>query len=123
MNAEGSRLAQVRPGVTTAVLGYANPQTGGRGLNLEITLIVVCNTTAAPAAFSIYHDDAGSTYSQATALYYGKVLAANDTVLIAIPSQNSGIAVKPGGNIGVQSSVASALNFTIYGVTQQVPRN
>jgi hypothetical protein len=124
MNAEGSQLAQVRPSGVTAVVGYSNPIAaagGRRGLNAEITLIAVCNTTAAPAAFSLFHDDDGTVFSQATALYYGKSLAANDTALIAIPSPNSGFAMKPGASFGVQSSVASALTFTFYGVTQQVP--
>lgn len=123
MNAEGSQLAQVQPSGTAAVLGYSNPAvaSGGRGLNAEVTLIVVCNTTASPVNFSIFHDKDGTTYDQSTALYYAKALAANDTLLIPFHAPNAGLAVRSGGNIGVQSSVANALTFTLYGVTQQVP--
>lgn len=116
MNAEGSQLAQIRPSGTAAVLAYAN----GR-LNAEITLIVVCNTTASPVNFSIFHDNDGTTFDQSTALYYAKSLAANDTALLPFHSPNAGLAVRPSGNIGVQTSTANALNFTLYGVTQQIP--
>jgi len=122
MNGESTQLAQVRPAGTTAVLGYENPvPPQGRGLNTEITLVVVCNTTGSAANFSVYHDNDGDTFDQTTALYYGKSLAANETLFLSIPSPNSGVAVKAGGKIGVQSSVANALTFSLYGITQQVP--
>lgn len=122
MNAEGSQLAQVRPGVTTAVTAYSNPvPPSGRGMNAEVTLIVIANTTASPAKASVFHHNAGATHDQSHALFYQKTIPANDTMIIAIPSPNSGIAVKPGGTIGVQTDTASALTFSLYGVTQQVP--
>jgi len=122
MNAQGSLLAQLRPSGTSATLAFTSPpNVSGRGLQTEITLIAVCNTTGAPASFSIYHHDTGTTYDQTTALYYGVALAANTTDLITIQSPNSGIMMRPGGKLAVQTSVANALTFSIYGVTQQRP--
>jgi len=123
MNGANTLLAQTRPNATTAVLAWNSPPVQqGRGLNAEITLIVVCNTTGSAANFSIFHDDGGgSVFDQTTALYYAKSLAANDTLFLSIPSANSGVAIKAGGQIGVQTSVANALTFSLYGITQQVP--
>jgi len=123
MNGESTQLAQVRPNATAAVTAWTNPiPAQGRGLNAEITLIVVCNTSAESANFSLFHDNAGTEiFNEATALYFGKAVAAGESMFIAIPSPNSGVAVKSGGQIGVQTSVADALTFTFYGITQQVP--
>ena len=117
MNAQGALLAQVRPSVTSAVLGFAAQ------LRTEITLIVISNTTASAVNFSLYHDDNGTTYDQTTALYYAVQVAANSTELIQIASPNAGILLSSGGNLGVQSSTANALNFSIYGVTNRIYSN
>lgn len=120
MNAEGKLLAQIRPSGTTAVQAYQSPPAvASKGLRTEITLIVICNTTAGSINFSLYHHDSGTTYNQTTALYYATALAANSTLKLDMGTVNGGIAMKPGGTIGVQSSTADALNFSLYGVTQQ----
>ena len=109
-------VAQTRPSGTAAV----NALTAGE-LALELTLIVVCNTSASPADFSIFHDDAGgSTYDQTTALYYAQQLAANTSLRIPAEMFGAGVTLKTGGQIGVQSSVANALTFSMYGVTEAV---
>lgn len=125
MNAEGKLLSQMRPSGTTAVQAYQSPPAAAsKGLRTEITFIVICNTTASPASFSLYHHDSGTTYDQTTALFYAVIVPANTTTLIETQTTNGGIAIKPGGTVGIQTSVASALTFSLYGVTQQlaVPR-
>jgi hypothetical protein len=121
MNAEGKLLAQIRPSGTTAVQAYQSPPAAAsKGLRTEIMTIFVCNTTGSAVNFSLYHHDSGTTYNQTTALYYSVSLAANTTQKIECQTANGGLAIKPGGTLGVQSSTADALNFSVYGVTQQL---
>lgn len=84
----------------------------------EITRVVVCNTTGTAAAMSIYHDDNGSTFDATSALYEAKSVPANDTIEIKAESIGGGFMVSAGGQIGVKTGTASALTFTLYGITQ-----
>lgn len=110
----GGKLGSSFPATTTA-------QTAFTALAVtEITRIQVCNITAGSAYFSIYHDDSGSTYGTATALVFGKLISGNGTEVLEAASQGSGITVRAGGTIGVQTASANHCNFTIYGIVQQV---
>lgn len=109
----GALLAQIRPGVTTAVTALTAK------MLTEVKKIVICNTTGAPASYSVFHHDTGTTFDQTTALFYATVLAANTTAIVNAEDASGGIAVANAGAIGVQSSVISALTFTFYGSTQQ----
>lgn len=110
MFASGSQLAQMRPANTSTATAYtAKKQT-------EVTRFVICNTTASPTTFSLYHDDDGTTYDQTTALVYSASVAANTTQFVDFFGTGSGIFVTANGTIGVQSGTASALTFSIYGV-------
>lgn len=112
--ASGEQLAQTRPSNTTAASAYT------ASLVTEITCIVVCNTTGSAAAFSIYHDDDGSTFDQTTALHYAQAIAANDTVYITLDAPGAGLFIKPDGQLGVQTDTNSALTFTVYGITEDI---
>lgn len=113
--ASGSLLAQVRPGVTTAVEAFAAT------LRTEVMRIVVCNTTGSAANFSLFHDDAGgSTFDQTTALHYVQSVPANSTIEIVADAIGGGIMLNIDGQIGVQSGTASALTYSIYGVTANI---
>lgn len=116
MQASGSQLAQARPSGTTAVSAFTAK------MATEITRIVVCNTTGVAAKFSLYHDDNGSTFDADTALYVDKSVAANESAVIEAQGPNSGITVSKDGQIGVKTDTANALNFTLYGITEQVAR-
>jgi len=109
--ASGSQLAQVRPSGTTATLAYTPT------IRTEITAIFVANTTGSAAAFSIYHDDDGSTYDATTALYEAVQVPANTTTVIRSEGVGSGICVSTGGKVAVKSGTGNALTFTFYGVT------
>ena len=112
--ASGSQLAQSRPSGTSAVSVFT------ADMVTEITLIVVCNTTGSAAAFSIFHDDDGSTFDQTTALHYTQTIAANDTVYITSDAVGAGLFVAINGQIGVQTDTSNALTFSIYGITENI---
>jgi len=112
--AAGSQLAQSRPSGTTATSIFT------ASIVTEISLIVVCNTTASSADFSIYHDDDGSTADQTTALFYAVPVAGNTTVTISSDSIGAGLQMAATAQLSVQTSVANALTFTVYGVTEEI---
>lgn len=108
----GAQLAQVRPGTTAAATAFTAL------MRTEVKKIVVCNTSGGNADYSIFHDDDGTTFNQTTALFYTKTLATKSTDVINAEDFASGVSIATGGAIGVQSSVADALTFTLYGATQ-----
>lgn len=106
------QLGQVQPTVTTAVLLFS-PATAG--MTAVVKSVLVCNTTASAAVFSLYHDVNGySSYTTATALFYQVSIPANSSVVynffLAIGTST--------GQLGVQSGTASALTITAYGAEQ-----
>lgn len=113
MFSSGSQLAQVRPANTSTATAYTAV------MPTEITRIVVCNTTGSAATFSIFHDDDGTTYSEATALYFAQSLAANTTLVIEM-QPGTGLMLRKNtatATIGVQSGTNNAITYTFYGVT------
>lgn len=115
----GTLLAQTRPSGTSAAAGFTAPS----GQSVEITLIVVCNTTGSSADVSLYHDNAGgSTFDQTTALYYAAPVAANTTLTISSQDLGTGIVLSPGAQLGVQTGTASALTFSVYGALESRAR-
>lgn len=116
--AESELLAQLRPANTTAATLVSAPS-AARGVRLSVVRIVVCNTSGAAATFRIFHDDDGVTYDQSNALFYDAPIGAGETLEILAHSPSGGYGVKPGGAIGVRTSVNSALTFSCYGTTGQ----
>lgn len=116
--AEVELLAQSRPANTTAATLIAAP-TAARGIRLSVTRLVVCNTSGAAATFRVFHDDDGTTYDQTTALFYDCPIGAGETIEVLAHSPSGGYGVKPGGALGVRTSVNSALTFSCYGTTGQ----
>jgi len=110
----GGKLGAEHPATTDAITIYTALAT------TEITRIQVCNVTSNNCDYSIYHDDSGTSYGTATALVFVKQVSGKNVDVIEAASQGSGITVKKGGTIGVQSSAASHLNFTVYGIVQMV---
>lgn len=110
----GGKLGAEFPTTTTAMTLYTALAT------TEITRIQVCNVTNNNCDYYVYHDDAGTSYGTATALVFSKQVSGKNVDVIEAASQGSGITVKKGGTIGVQSSAASHLNFTVYGIVQMV---
>lgn len=114
-----ARLAQPRPANTSAAAGYTAPSTQ----SVEITRIVIANTTGSAADASVFHDDAGgSTFDQTTALYYQVAVPGNSTLTISSDSVGTGIVMSPGSQLGIQTGTANALTFTIYGAVESRAR-
>lgn len=117
MSAQGVRLGSLRPGDLNNATVFT-----GKARVTEITRIHVCNTGAGAATFRLFHDDAGvPTFDETTALYWDKNVPAGDVVVIEAQSENSGIMVKKGGQIGVRTNTADDLTFTLYGVPAALP--
>lgn len=117
--ADSELLAQARPANTTAATLITAPA-NMRGVRLSILRLVVCNTSGAAATFRIFHDDDGTTYDESTALHYDTPIGPGDTVHLLAYSPSAGVSLKPGGSLGVRTSVNSALTFSCYGTTGQV---
>lgn len=110
--ASGSLLAQSRPAGTSAASIFT------ASVRTEITRIVVCNSTGSAAAYSIFHDDDGSTFDETTALFYAVSLGANTSEIIDFGAAGGGIMVGKTGQIGFTSGTGNALTISMYGVTQ-----
>lgn len=107
MSIQEKQLGQLRPADTNAASIYS-PATG---VTWVAKSIVVCNTTGSAATFYLYHDEDGTTYSEATALFWNVSVAAAEskTYTFLVTGSNSS------GNLAVKSGTADALTFTLYG--------
>ncbi len=103
----GAQLAQTRPSDTNNTQAYS-PATG---FIAEITSVFVANTTGSAATFRLYHDNDGTTYSEATALMWDVSVASGASVVVDDP-----IYLNSASNLAVRSSVGNALTFTVYGI-------
>lgn len=115
-NAQGSRLAVVRPAGTTAVTAFtASVQT-------EITSVLVCNTSGAARTFRLFHGEDGDSFDEENALFWDVPVDADATVAIFSDSPNNGLAMKATDILGVRSDAADGLTFSVYGVTAAIAR-
>ena len=101
-------LGQSTPSGTTAVSIYSPAS----GVEATIKPIYIVNISSAVASFSIYCDSDGTTYDTTTQLFKSVPLAPNETYVMDKPIMMN----DSNGNLAVQSSVASALTFTVYGM-------
>lgn len=101
------QIAQVRPSGTSAVTFVQEDRPW------TVDLLMVTNTGAGVADFSLYHDEDGTTYDTSNALLYTISVAVGEVYMIefAAPIRNKDRT----GSLGVQSSVASTLTITAYG--------
>jgi hypothetical protein len=99
------QVGQSRPSGTSAasILNDARPW--------EVTFIVVSNTGSTTAKYSVYHDENGTTYSTATALFYEISLPTGTTHTIELPIRNDDRL----GHLAVQTDTADTVTFTVYG--------
>lgn len=105
----GRILSQTRPAGTSAASVYSP------AASANITLILICNTTASVATFRIFLDDDGTTYDQTTALFYDMALGANTTTEI----NGDWWMTTASSNLAVASGTGSALTFTVFGEETQ----
>ncbi len=102
------QLGQSRPTNTTAVSIYA-PSTF---YITEIKKIIICNTTAIEAVYSLFHDEDGTTYDETTAIAFSVPLIGNGLVELEF---NFWMLGANGGNLAIKTGTNSALTFTVYG--------
>jgi hypothetical protein len=102
------QLAQETPTTTTAITLYE----GSVASNTIISSLKVCNTDTdanATASCRVFHNAAGTNYDTTNAIYYDKTVNAKQTISLDAGALNGA------GSIGVRSSSANALTFTLYG--------
>lgn len=106
-SAAGKRLGQLMPAGTGTNTLYTVP----KRYRTQLTLLVIsCN---ANASYSIFHDEAGTSYTNSTNLRNLVALTAGNFHEMTF---GNGAWVRNPGTIGVQSSVANAFTFTLYGL-------
>lgn len=112
---QGIQLAQVRPSGTTAVTLFQSDE-----LITELTLLIaqVREGEAGTPDIVIYHDDDGTTYDDNSVIYVAQPTRYNSPIPFQAQHPGSGILLAPGGSIGVKTSIANAVNFSLYGVTE-----
>jgi len=104
-------LAQIRPSGTGATTAYTKP-----AKNLAtVNSIAVCNTTGGTVNYSVYVCINGTTYDQTTAIAYASPIVANATYIIDLPFTLD----TTNGTVGVQTSSANALTFTLIGTIKE----
>lgn len=110
MSINGDQLGQLRPLSTGPESIYSTPA----NKRSDVKVLNLCNVTDADSKFSIYHDKDGTTYGLDTALFYQQTIPAKTTISIGLEGEGWAMS-SSAGNIAVQSSVAGAINFTLYG--------
>ena len=115
----GKQLGQALPADTNAVSLYSP----GANVVAEITGLVVAVVTATSPTFRVFHDDNGTTYSTATALFYDAVARPNIAIYADatsyIPFDPPIWMADATGNLAVRTSAASEINFTLYGIEHE----
>lgn len=82
------------------------------GVTAIVKSIVVCNTSASEATFSLFIDDDGTTYDESTTLFPDISLDAKSTVQIdTYYTMND-----PTGNLAYQQGSPNAITITVFGV-------
>lgn len=105
------QLGQALPADMNAVSIYSPPA----GTTVRVTGFFAANTTGSAATFRLFHDEDGTTYSTATALYYDVSVAANTTFSLSQQEDPSILMGNSDGNLAVRTGTNSAFCFTVYG--------
>jgi hypothetical protein len=117
LNASGSLLAQYQAADASA----ASVLSADASLQIEVTRIIIANTSASGVAASLFQDDSGSaSFTTATALMYAKSVPANDYLEFLTQGPNGGIHLRKGGSIGFTDASSGDLTISIYGISQPV---
>lgn len=103
---EYSQLAQHRENSTSAVSIYSPPT--GRTVQGFLKL---ANLTDDAVQVSVFHDQSGTTYDESTAIFYNTYLYAGQVLEVDHIFMNDST-----GNLAYSSSVANAINATLFGI-------
>ena len=105
------QLGQGTPANTTAVAIYS-PRNGIKG---EIGSIIVCNTGTNIIKYRIFHDADGSTYADASALFYDVTLGSGETDIICFKEIGLIVDGDTDGTLGIRTDTADDMTVTLYG--------
>ncbi|MCZ6702554.1 MAG: hypothetical protein O6940_05880 [Ignavibacteria bacterium] len=109
--AKDKQLGQLRPANTTAVSIYSAPT---RLINAIVKSIFISNTTPDTALFRLFYDEDGTTFDETTSLFWDIEILKNETLVLG---QEDFIGINLNtGNLGVRTSIANALTFTVFGI-------
>lgn len=103
-------VAPVQLGAAPSVLF-----TAAAGTAVQVYQATICNTDAANQTFSLYIIPPAGSATDATVLYKGKSLAANETFIL------SGLVnhiLNAGGFISGEASIAAKLTFAMSGLVR-----
>ena len=109
---EEKMLGQVSPATTDAVTAYTF---NAAKLSAIAKGIMVCNTSDAKALFSIFYDQAGSTYNRTTAVHFEQEIPPKSTLTKDV------FTALNAGTIGVQTDKKDAVTFTFFGAELEDP--
>ncbi len=108
MAIQEKQLGQLRPGDTTAASLYS-PGASTTGI---VSSVVISNVGTVSANYRLFVDDNGTTYDETSSLAWDVSLPANTTdVWTEKITMNDAT-----GNLAVRTDIASALNFTAFGI-------
>ena len=99
------QLGQLRPTNTNTTSVYS--PSGVTGI---IKTIIVCNVGSGTIKYSIYLDDDGTTYTEATAISFDVSLTTENTTFI-----QTYIPLSASGNIAFKTDTANDATITILG--------
>ena len=120
VHAQGELLVQLTPSVTTPVTLF---QAGELRTEVTLLIAVVIPGSVGNIDIDVFHDDDGTTYSNAELIASIQKADNADGLVFQAQHPGSGIHIKPGGSIGVQTSVADDVTFSLYGITEaRAPR-
>ena len=100
-------LGQVAPADTDDADLYTVPE----NTQTTVSSLVACNLTGNTPNFRVAVRPLGASVENEHYIYYGKVMAANDSIFIII-----GITLSDGDVITVRSSAADEISFSLFGV-------
>ena len=100
-------LGQVAPADTNNADLYTVPE----NTQTTVSSLVACNLTGNTPNFRVAVRPLGASVENEHYIYYGKVMAANDSIFIII-----GITLSDGDVITVRSSAADEISFSLFGV-------
>ena len=100
-------VAQSRPTNTTAT----SILSGTAAQTKHILAITVANTSAATAAFRLFHHEGGTTYDETTARAWDVQVAIGEVCIV--PIDRPWVLVASTANFAVRTDTASALTFTV----------
>ena len=100
-------LGQVAPADTNNADLYTVPE----NTQTTVSSLVACNLTGNTPNLRVAVRPLGASVENEHYIYYGKVMAANDSIFIII-----GITLSDGDVITVKSSAANEIAFSLFGV-------